>query len=184
VRFKRPPANLVLFPAALLHEDAEGLVTLNILHPTEHIVVNGLTVVDRGYLGVWYVSFLEWHDVGAVYNTEKVFMGYYSDIATPIKRLANGYEMTDLFLDLWVFPDGRHAVLDQDQFDKAAAERWLDKNQINQAKTELEKLVKAVKSKKFPPSKIKRLIALPEDVEDIAAALQKLQTNVQHRHMS
>jgi len=181
VRFKRTPDSLILFPVVLLLEDAEGVVTLNILDPTEPIIVNGLTVVDKGHLGVWYVSSSEWHDVGAVYNPEKAFMGYYSDIATPIKRLSNGYAMTDLFLDLWVSPDGKHTVLDQDQFDNAVAKGWLNTNQIKRAKTELANLIKAVKSKRFPSEEIKKLIALPKNVEEMATVLQKLQSAIQHR---
>jgi len=181
VRFKRPPDSVILFPAVQLYEDSEGVVSLNILDPTESIIVNGLTLIDRGYLGVWHVSSSEWHDVGAIYDTAKTFTGYYSDVATPIKRLPNGYMMTDLFLDLWVFPDGKHLVLDQDEFDKAVAEGLLTNNQIRRAKAELGNLIRAVESKQFPPQKIRRLITLPENVEEIENALQKLQGTAQQR---
>jgi len=180
VRYKRPPDCLSLSPMVSLYENAEGMVAMGIMDPSEPIVINGLTLIARGYLGVFYVSSSEWHDVGAVYDTNRTFMGYYSDIATPMKRLSDGYTMTDLFLDLWVFPDGRHVVLDQDQFVKAVTEGWLNNNQIKRAKTELENLIKAVKSKKFPPPKIKKLIKLPENVDEIASTLQRLQCTVRH----
>ncbi len=35
-----------------------------------------------------------------------VTLGYYVDITTPLRNRGAEYTLTDLFLDLWVTPDG------------------------------------------------------------------------------
>jgi len=160
------------FPALLLREDAEGIVALNLLNPSKPLTVHGSTLLDKGYIGVWFVSTREWHDIGAIYDPEKNFRGYYCDIATPIRRVPNGYEMTDLFLDLWVFPDGKYLILDRDEFDEAGKKGWLTGRQIERAKAELQGLISMVEFKQFPPPTIKELLTLQKEVEEIAHKLE------------
>ncbi|MXY27110.1 DUF402 domain-containing protein, partial [Candidatus Poribacteria bacterium] len=51
--------------------------------------------------------------------------GYYCDIMKPVKRTVdatgklNCFEITDLFLDLWVNPDGTYEIQDEDEFEEA-----------------------------------------------------------------
>ena len=160
------------FPALLLHEDTEGIVSLNLLDPSKPLVVHGSTLLDKGFIGVWFVSAREWHDIGAIYDPEKNFKGYYCDIVTPIRRVPNGYEMTDLFLDLWVFPNGEYLILDQDEFDKAVKKGWLNGRQIERAKAELQGLISMVEFKQFPPPTIKELLTLPKGVEEMMHRLE------------
>jgi predicted RNA-binding protein associated with RNAse of E/G family len=66
--------------------------------------------------------FSEWFDILAWFDEAGRFAGYYTDIATPVRRVADGeYATTDLFLDFWQAP-GRPAMeLDMDEFDEARA---------------------------------------------------------------
>jgi len=170
--YRRLPNRVARFPALLLHENAEGIVSLNLLDPSGPLVVHGSTLLDKGYLGVWFVSPREWHDIGAIYDPGKNFKGYYCDIVAPIRRVPNGYEMMDLFLDLWVFPNGKYLILDQDEFDKAVKKGWLTGHQIEKAKVELQNLISMVESKQFPPPTIKGLLTLPKDVEEMVHRLE------------
>jgi len=172
ITYRRLPNRVARFPALLLREDAEGVVSLNLLDPLKPLVVHGSTLLDKGYIGVWFVSTWEWHDIGAIYDPEKNFKGYYCDIATPIRRVPNGYEMTDLFLDLWVFPNGKYLILDQDEFDKAVKKGWLTGHQIARAKAELQGLISMVKFKQFPPPIIQELLKLPKEVEEMVRKLE------------
>ena len=55
-----------------------------------------------------------WYDVGKVYNLNNEWTGYYCDILKPVKRSVDRagkldcFEITDLFLDLWINPDGTY----------------------------------------------------------------------------
>jgi predicted RNA-binding protein associated with RNAse of E/G family len=46
-------------------------------------------------------------------------LGYYSDIATPLRKVDGEYFLTDLMLDLWVFPDKTFREVDWDEFEDA-----------------------------------------------------------------
>ena len=48
-------------------------------------------------------------------------LGYYCDIVTPIQKKGNEYFLTDLILDLWVFPDLRAVEVDRDEFELAVS---------------------------------------------------------------
>jgi predicted RNA-binding protein associated with RNAse of E/G family len=68
-----------------------------------------------------------------------------------------GIELTDLFLDLWVSPDLRLKVLDEDELENAYSKGWIAKRLYEKAKEELKKLVKTVNERRFPPYAVKRL---------------------------
>ena len=63
--------------------------------------------------------------------------GYYCDVLKPVKRSLDGtrkpeyFEITDLFLDLWINPDGTYEIQDEDEFEDAVQNGAID--------TELEK---------------------------------------------
>jgi len=68
-----------------------------------------------------------------------------------------GVEITDLFLDLWVSPDLRFKVLDEEELENAYSKGWITKQLYEKAKEELKKLVRSVNQRKFPPYYVNRL---------------------------
>jgi predicted RNA-binding protein associated with RNAse of E/G family len=66
-------------------------------------------------------------------------------------------EITDLFLDLWISPDLRYRVLDQDEMEEAMKKSWISRQLYSRAKKELEKLVAMVEMKDFPPRLVRQL---------------------------
>jgi predicted RNA-binding protein associated with RNAse of E/G family len=68
-----------------------------------------------------------------------------------------GVELTDLFLDLWVSPDLRYLVLDEDELEEALNKGLITKQLYNKAKKELEGLIHMVKQERFPPHHVKEL---------------------------
>jgi len=184
VSYRRLPKRVTRFPAMLLYESDEGIVSLNLLNPSKPLVVDGSTLLDKGYIGVWFVSTRECHNVGAIYDREKNFKGYYCDISTPIRLVPNGYEVTDFFLDLWVFPNGEHLILDQGEFNEAIKKGWLTEQQIKTAKAEIQNLINMVKSKQFPPSTIKELLILPKGLEEITHKLERLRKGIKSKTIS
>ena len=65
----------------------------------------------------WYY-FDRWYNVFQVYSAAGVLKGWYCNVTAPAN--VHGTELTfvDLALDLWVWPDNRHLVLDEDEFDE------------------------------------------------------------------
>lgn len=145
----------------------------NLLNPSKPLIIEDSVQLDKNFIGVWYCTHRDWHDVGAVYDREKNFKGYYCDLCSPIKKVPDGYEITDYFLDLWLFPDGRYLVLDQDGFSDAIEKGWMSQNQIIKIKEELNGLIESVESKEYPFSRMKKLMRLPENIDEIIHTLER-----------
>lgn len=107
------------WPARLLWEDAAGFIWFAragdpFTRPA------GTTPVPYDWVGrVWYdrwylvdASLLpasETGEAGIVHH-------YYCNLGLPGQWRENVYEFTDLDLDLLIYPDGRHILLDEDEF--------------------------------------------------------------------
>ena len=60
-------------------------------------------------------------------------------------------KITDLFLDLWVSPDGSYQVEDEDEFESAIANNWIQTDLANQARNALQDLIAEIEYGTFPP---------------------------------
>ena len=123
--YKRPPDRVNHFQQELLYLDDDVIVTSQRVKPSSPIVQNGETVLGDNFAAVWFVFTGLWYDVGKVYNLNNEWTGYYCDIMKPVKRSMNVagkldcFEITDLFLDLWINPDGSYEIQDKDEFEEA-----------------------------------------------------------------
>ena len=100
----------------------------------------------------------KWFTVGKIRNLQGRHTGYYCDIVTPPRLLKDGgVELTDLFLDLWVSPDLRYKILDEEELENAFRRNWIAQQLYDKAKKELEKLINVVEQGEFPPYHVRRL---------------------------
>lgn len=108
-----------------------------------------------GYWAVWFLFKDRPYDVARFYRPDGVWTGYYADVLEPVRwRGADPHTLeplVDLFLDLWIAPDGRYLVLDEDEFEQAARSGHLNAEQIATARSTLDQLVGEVESWAFPP---------------------------------
>ena len=130
--YKRPPDRSITFNKNYFISTMQVIVTAQRVKPSSPIVQNGETVLADNFAAVWFVFTGLWYDVGKVYNLENEWTGYYCDIMKPVKRSvdANGklnrFEITDLFLDLWINPDGSYEIQDEDEFEEAVQKGAID----------------------------------------------------------
>jgi predicted RNA-binding protein associated with RNAse of E/G family len=114
----------------------------------------GSVVVGDGYLAVWFLFRGRWYDVGKFYDRRRKFTGYYCDIIRPVARLlcANSKTsvITDLFLDLWISPQGKLVILDQEELENAVVRRIMSSALAARAKREMNGLVRMAKAGRFP----------------------------------
>lgn len=69
-------------------------------------------------------------------------LGYYSDIGEPVVQLTEDrFQMTDLFLDVWLFPDGRLLELDWDEFEEAVQGQVISPAQADLAREAMRRIV-------------------------------------------
>ena len=75
-------------------------------------------------------------------NSQGLLLGYYSDIGEPLIQLGEGnFQMTDLYLDIWLFPDGRLLELDWDEFEDAIQHQVITPPQAELARRAMQRLV-------------------------------------------
>lgn len=159
-RYNRPPA---VYKEGFVQDDGRCLRTLTIIPPgiaarlaaswvADGLLPSGATIhsIKKHHFYSEYFTILELLDVN-----DKT-LGYYSDIATPLEVNKDGeYELHDLMLDLWVFPDGSIRELDWDQFLVAERRRLIPGHLAAIARRTLRRLVQEVQSGRFPQEYIK-----------------------------
>jgi len=152
IRYRRGPI-ITVYEQELLHDDGRLIVTRAPFRPSASLLaqVPGLEQ-EQEYQAIWFVIAGEWHDLGKVYTPDGELVGYYCDIIRPPRRTADGLEIDDLFLDLWIFPDGRHIVLDEEELEEAQAQGWLTEELAARAKGELSRLIEQLSQGRFPPA--------------------------------
>jgi hypothetical protein len=96
-----------------------------------------------------YLFYKEWFSVMQLFDVDENHLGYYIDIDTPIKKSGGEYHLTDLFLDLWVAPDGTFIELDRDEFEEAFRLGLITHYQYKKANKVFEQLKHSVTSGEF-----------------------------------
>jgi predicted RNA-binding protein associated with RNAse of E/G family len=120
----------------------------------------GKVVVANGYFAAWFIFRRRWYDVGKFYDRDGNFTGYYCDIIRPVSRLLSSASktaiITDLFLDLWIDSDGKYAVLDEDQLERALGKHAISNSLARRARSEMRALIMSTRAGHFPPMQVKR----------------------------
>ncbi len=113
--------------------------------------VNGVKVIENGYEMIYFAFIGEHYDILKVYDREGNFKGLYIDVLAYTKRRGNTVEMLDLFLDVFVFPDGTAFLLDEDELEMALNHELIDRKTFEQAYSTARKILKSLKTGSFPP---------------------------------
>ena len=146
----------------LLQATDNMIVVATDLAPSKPVEYLGEIVMDAGYRAVWFLFKDQPYDIGRVYRPDGTWMGYYADVLEPV-RWKGSDPMTlepiiDLFLDLWIAPDGRFEVLDEDEFEEAGVRGNITAHQIDHARRVLQDLVHATQRGSFPPAVVKEFL--------------------------
>ncbi|MDR5683487.1 MAG: DUF402 domain-containing protein [Armatimonadota bacterium] len=157
--FVRPPSHRLRIESELLEASEKKIVLAHALSPSRPLRHLGEVVLDTGYWAVWFLFKGRPYDVGRVYRPDGSWMGYYVDVLKPVRwRGADPKTLeplVDLFLDIWVAPDGTYSVLDEDEFEEAIRKGHLSRVQVIQARTTLRNLTAAIDRAEFPPAAVK-----------------------------
>jgi predicted RNA-binding protein associated with RNAse of E/G family len=167
IQYRRLPGRIRRFQGLLRDESPNRLVIeqrLRVRNPRREF---DRVVVAKGYVAEWFIFRGRWYDVGKFYDRRRRFTGYYCDIIRPVSRLLSNTAktsiITDLFLDLWITPEGRCLVLDEDEFQQAIARRVISNSLAKRARKELQLLIQLTKSGRFPPASVRKIEPTPED---------------------
>jgi predicted RNA-binding protein associated with RNAse of E/G family len=154
-RLIRLPDRRSTFDADLLEFDEEHIVLAHRVFPSRPAIHFGEEVLGPGYLIVWFLFKGQPYDVGRFYHLDGTWTGYYVDVLEPVRwQGADPHTLVpivDLFLDLWIAPDGRFSVLDEDELEDAVRAGTISPEQAQRARATLCRLVQDIERGVFPP---------------------------------
>ncbi|MCD6140586.1 MAG: DUF402 domain-containing protein [Thermococcus sp.] len=128
------------------------------------LFVNGVKVIDNGYTMIYFAFIGEKYDILKVYDKEGNFKGLYIDILAYAKRERNKLEMFDLFLDIFIFPNGETFLLDEEELEMAFNYGLINKETFDFAYSKAMEIMKKFKKGEFPPDIVwKYSLSSPEN---------------------
>ena len=154
----------------LLEANDELIIVSHESSPSKPLIHSGEVVLDKGYGAVWFLFKGRPYDLGRFYRPDGTWTGYYADILEPVRWRGSDPRtlepIVDLFLDLWIAPDGRYVVLDEDEFEEAIAAGRLSQAQIDHARRILREVVAATERGTFPPPVVREFRLKPVEKEN------------------
>jgi predicted RNA-binding protein associated with RNAse of E/G family len=157
IHYERPGQEVTLYTEGFISDDGARLVTKTLIPPPFAVKLTArlrgfghigptdeIASVRKVYFYGEYFDLLEFRD-----PTGRL-LGHYSDICTPLQKIDSEYYVTDLFLDLWHYPDGRILELDWDEFAATIEQGLLAPENIETAKITLKRLAEEAASGLYP----------------------------------
>jgi predicted RNA-binding protein associated with RNAse of E/G family len=78
-------------------------------------------------------------------------LGHYSDVGQPAIQISpNEFQMTDLFLDIWRYPNGNLLELDWDEFEEAIQKKVITEAQASLARYTMQRLIAEIAGGIYP----------------------------------
>jgi len=163
IYYQRPGKGLTIYEEEHVFEDENCLRTFKTLPPeiseslSSALLKQGLIDPGQQVLTIAKVyHFNEPFNILEFRDTEGKLLGHYSDIGEPARMLSDGiYEMVDLFLDIWHWPDGKLMELDWDEFDEAVKNNVITPAQADLARAAMQRLKDEVVQKIYPAKYMK-----------------------------
>jgi hypothetical protein len=157
--YLRTPSRAFRFPAVVLSASTDLIVIANRLYPARPNSIWDQAACDSGEIGVWFLYKGAAFDVGRVYTVDGEFRGYYADALELVTWDGDDPEtlapLVDLFLDMWLWPDGRVVVLDEDELRQAVTNRDVSEAQAEHARGTVASLVRDTEQGLFPPAAVR-----------------------------
>ncbi len=152
IHYRRLPDRVQVFRQRLVLDRDDVKVTLaERMRAAAPMRIDGKVAMEPGSDLVWFTFPGLWHDIGRFHRADGTFTGYYANVLTPPEIDGDLWRTTDLFLDVWLPPDGRPALLDEDEFDLALGKEALDPETARRAREEADSLMAAAAAGAWPP---------------------------------
>lgn len=134
-----------------LVEDRGDLILTKFDFLNYRLVVHDQLVIADGYHALLFEFFHPPLEIIVVTDEDRILTGYYCNVNTEPSRIDGGYEVVDLYIDIFVLPDMRYEILDEDEFQEAIEKGWITEEQVSLARETVARIVKDVETGRFPP---------------------------------
>ena len=153
IHYLRPPDREQIFTQYLISDEEGVKVTYaRDLRFDPPIRIAGAVVLETGSEVIWFTFPGAWHDIGIFHRPDGSVTGTYANILTPCVFEEGGiWRTTDLFLDLWIGPEGHVVTLDEDELQYAEAKAWVDPDTARRAREEVNTLSAQAALGDWPP---------------------------------
>ena len=159
IHYRRLPDHEEIFDQRIVAEREDVIVTVTgPLDLPQPLRAEGRLLLEPGARAVWLTFPGAWHDVGRFHLRDGTFTGYYGNILTPVEWTPPSggephvWHTTDLFLDVFVSPTGRVALLDQDELEAALREGHIAAELAASARAEADRLLALAGAGGWPPA--------------------------------
>jgi protein associated with RNAse G/E len=113
----------------------------------------GYTCFELGDRFIEYYYSDRWFNIFDIADAHGLRKGWYCNVAEPARIFEERIEQIDLFIDVWVTPQGETLILDEDEF---AADTTLSQRQRHGAKEGLQALLEMIATRQGTFSAIDR----------------------------
>lgn len=138
IHYHRPPDRTTIYCNQLVHQDGDVIITRNTL--------------DDGSPAVWFTFPDADHDIARFHQADGGFKGIYANILTPVAFVSDvEWRTTDLFVDVWIDPNNRAMLLDEDELAEAMQRGWIDEQTGARALQAAHRLLRQHAEGTWPP---------------------------------
>lgn len=95
-----------------------------------------------------------WFNIFQVFRADGLLKGWYCNICKPAHISGNDVAFVDMVLDVFVYPDGRHLVLDEEEFREIAESSYTPEDSAA-ARDAVEELLQMVRHRDHPFGRVK-----------------------------
>jgi uncharacterized protein len=113
----------------------------------------GYTRFEPGDRFIEYYYSDKWFNIFDIANAVGVRKGWYCNVTEPARFFEDRIEQIDLFIDVWVTPQGETLILDEDEF---AADTTLSERQRHGARQGLQELLEMIAARQATFSSIQQ----------------------------
>ena len=107
---------------------------------------------DDLYGGISYTFLREGYKISKFFDKDSNFLFWYCDIIEVDYEIKlDKYILTDLLVDIKVFPNGSYKILDMDELSEALGNGLISQKQVSIALKSLDKLLNMIYDDSFPP---------------------------------
>jgi predicted RNA-binding protein associated with RNAse of E/G family len=179
IHYRRLPDREQIFDQRLVLERDDVIVTLTDPMPLDAPMrIDGAPALEQGSRVVWFTFPGHWHDVGRFHLADGSFTGCYGNVLTPPRILGDAWYTTDLFLDVWMPPQGPPQLLDVDELEEALALSHIDEGLARRAREEANAMLERAARGDWPPTVVREwtleraLAAVPDQARAGSGAVR------------
>ncbi len=126
IHYTRPGKDITIYTEGLVSDDERRLQTYTVFPPETQIALtealrqqNLMSGAQRAGALRKHYFYAEPFNVLEFFDTGGQLIAYYSDLTTYLTKVDGVYHLTDLWLDIWLTPEGDFRELDWDEFEDA-----------------------------------------------------------------